>query len=281
MVVEPLETETAELAPRAEPQVVRDDQRDHVARNKEAWERWAPRYVAAGKDLWQKDELRWGIWRTSEQELMLLDGLPRGADVLELGCGTASLCAWLARRGFRPVGVDVARPQLEAAAGFMAEFDLPFDLFCANAEHLRFDHESFDCVISDYGPSLWCSPRKWIPEAARLLRPGGRLIFLTSSALLVTCTPEFGGRAGTKLVREYFGRYRVEFPEEEAVEFHLTHERWIQLLRANDLVVENLIETRPPPDASSDFDFATVEWAQRWPTEEIWVASKTRKLARG
>jgi SAM-dependent methyltransferase len=247
---------------------------DYVARNKVAWERWAPRYVAAGRELWAADDLRWGIWGIRETELLLLEGLPPGADVVELGCGTASTSAWLARRGFYPVGVDIALPLLEAGARFEDEFGVRFPLVHANAEHLQYDGESFDCVISDYGASLWCNPRRWIAEAARLLRPGGRLIFATSSAQLMTCTPEAGGIAGTELVREYFGRYRVEFEADGAVEFHLTHGRWIRLLRGNGLVLENLVETRPPPDATSRFDFATVEWAQRWPSEEIWIASK-------
>ena len=37
---------------------------------------------------------------------------------------------------------------------------------------------SFDLAISEYGAAIWADPYKWIPEAARLLRPGGQLIFL-------------------------------------------------------------------------------------------------------
>ena len=272
--IEPVEGDDAlpgslEVAPS-----IRNEYPDYVARNKAAWERWAPRYIAAGHELWAEDELRWGIWGARETEVSLLAGLPPGADVVELGCGTASISAWLARRGFHSVGVDIARPQLEAAARFEDEFDVRFALLCANAEQLHYDRESFDCVISDYGASLWCDPQRWIPEAARLGRPGGRLVFLTSSALLITCTPEAGGSAGTELVRDYFGRNRVEFAGDGAVEFHLTHAGWIRLLRANGFVVENLVETRPPRGATPRFDFATLEWAQRWPSEEIWVASK-------
>ena len=34
---------------------------------------------------------------------------------------------------------------------------------------------SFDLVVSEYGASVWCDPERWIAEAARLLRRGGRL----------------------------------------------------------------------------------------------------------
>jgi SAM-dependent methyltransferase len=239
-----------------------------------AWERWAPRHIAAGRKLWLNDELRWGIWGIREEEIGLLEDISPGADVVELGCGTASISAWLARRGFRPVGVDVARPQLNAAEQFAEEFGVRFSLLFANAEQLHYDRESFDCVISDYGASLWCDPDRWVPEAARLLRPGGRLVFLTNSSLLMTCTPDNGRGADTRLVRDYFGRFRLKSVENDSVEFHLTHGRWIRTLRANGFILERLIETRPPSDASPRPEFAPLEWAGRWPTEEVWIATR-------
>lgn len=42
---------------------------------------------------------------------------------------------------------------------------------------------SFDVAVSEYGASIWCDPGKWIPEAARLLRPGGEVVFLRNSTL--------------------------------------------------------------------------------------------------
>ncbi len=52
-----------------------------------------------------------------------------GLDVVELGCGTAYLSAWLARRGARPVGVDVTPAQLETARAMQREtgLDVPTD----------------------------------------------------------------------------------------------------------------------------------------------------------
>ena len=52
--------------------------------------------------------------------------------------------------------------------------------------------KSFDLVISEYGASIWCDPYKWIPEAARLLRSGGELVFLRNSTLSMVCMPDTG-----------------------------------------------------------------------------------------
>lgn len=247
---------------------------DYLARNTAAWERWAPQYVSAGRAAWQEAELRWGIWGLPESELELLSELSAGADAVELGCGTAAISAWLARNGSRPVAVDVARGQLETVRRFQQEFGVSFPLICENAEDLSFDEDSFDLVVSEYGASLWCKPRLWVPEASRLLRRGGRLVFFTNGAMLIACTPQDGGAAQTELVRDYFSTYRVEFSEGGPVEFHPTHGQWIRLLHASGFVLENMLEVRPPEGASPRFDFVSVDWAERWPSEEIWIARK-------
>jgi SAM-dependent methyltransferase len=251
-------------------------ERDYVARNRAAWQRLAPAYESAGREAWKEKELRWGIWGVSESELRLLAGLEPGDEVIELGSGTAKMSAWLARRGFRPVAIDVAPAQLNTAKRLQHEFRLTFPLICANAEEVHLNDATFDLAVSEYGASLWCEPRRWIPEVNRLLRPGGRLIFFTSGALLMTCSPPDGGPAGERLVRDYFSAHRVEFGEDGAVEFHLTHGEWIRLLGASGFVLEDLIEVRPGSATEAAFEFVTLEWAQRWPSEEIWVARKVK-----
>jgi SAM-dependent methyltransferase len=215
------------------------------------------------------------MWGIPESQLRLVEELRPNADVIELGCGSASISAWLGRRGLRPVAVDFSRAQLQIAERLQHELGPSFPLVYADAEAVPFDSDSFDLAVSEYGASLWCDPRKWLPEAHRLLRPYGQLIFVTNSPLLMACTPADGGPAGQVLVRDYFTGYRTEFPGEDAVEFHLMHSHWVRLLRANGFVLENLIEVRPPHGATPRFEFTSVEWARRWPSEEIWVARKT------
>jgi SAM-dependent methyltransferase len=199
-----------------------------------------------------------------------------GLDVIELGCGTGYVSAWLARRGAHPVGIDNSPRQLETARSFQQEFGISFPLLLGNAEHVPFSGESFDLAISEYGAAIWADPYRWIPEAARILRPGGRLIFLGNSPWIMACVPELEseGAATERLLRPYFGMHRFEWPDSDGVEFHIGHGDWVRLLRANGFEIENLIELRPSPEATTSYEWVTLDWARKWPAEEAWVASK-------
>jgi hypothetical protein len=119
-----------------------------------------------------------------------------------------------------------------------------------------------------------CDPDAWVAEAARLLRSGGRLVFLTNSFLIALCAPD-RGPATDRLVRAERGLRELTFPDEEGVEFHLAHGEWVATLRRPGFRVEALHELYAPPDAApTRFEFVTPQWAQRWPVEEIWVAQR-------
>ena len=197
-------------------------------------------------------------------------------DAVELGCGTAYVSAWLARRGARPVGLDLSTAQLRTARAFQDEFRVRFPLVQGDAEGTPFRDASFDLAISEYGAAIWCDPHVWIPEAARILRPGGRLCVLGHSALVMMCSPA-GDEVlpiGDRLIRDQFGMHRFDWSD--ATEFQVPHGEMVRLLRANGFEVEELLELRPAPDATTDVEWVTLEWARNWPTEDVW---KARKLA--
>jgi SAM-dependent methyltransferase len=247
---------------------------DHVAQNRTSWDRLAATYAEPGRQNWSAAEPSWGIWGVPEATLRLLPDDLAGCDVIELGCGTAYVSAWLARRGARPAGIDNSPAQLDTARRLQAEFGLSFPLYLGNAEATPFPDASFDLAISEYGASIWCDPYRWIPEAARILRPGGQLIFLVNGPLLMLCSPEDeDAPADTCLHRPYFGMHRFAWSD-GSVEFHLGHGDWIRLLRASGFDVEDLIEIQPPEGATTRYPYVTAEWARRWPSEEVWKARK-------
>jgi SAM-dependent methyltransferase len=252
---------------------------EHVRRNRVHWDRLAAEYVAAGEHAWAHDEPAWGIWRVPDAELGVLPAELAGQDVIELGCGTAYVSAWLARRGARVVGIDNSTAQLDTARRLQRTHGLQFPLIHGNAERVPYPDGSFDLAISEYGACLWADPYRWVPEAARIVRPGGALIFLMNSALLTLCGPdEDGVPAGERLLRPAFGMYRLEWPGDPAVEFHLSHGDWLRLLRASGFEVEDLIEIQAPQAGATRYPFVTLDWARRWPSEEVW---KARRRASG
>jgi SAM-dependent methyltransferase len=249
---------------------------DHVGRNRAAWDRWAEEYAAPGLRNWTSTEPTWGLWNVAEAQAGVLPAALAGRDSIELGCGTGYVSAWLARRGARPVGLDNSAAQLATARQLQDRFGLRFPLIHASAEQAPFDDGSFDLAISEYGASIWCDPYTWIPEAARLLRPGGELIFLVNSVLLMLTVPDTDDQpASERLLRPYFGMHRFEWPDDESVEFHLGHGDMIRLLRSCGLEVEDLVELRPEPGATTRYPFVTLEWARQWPCEEVWKARKS------
>jgi SAM-dependent methyltransferase len=248
---------------------------EHVAINRAFWNDLARKYVDSGRQNWEAEDPSWGIFSVPESQLGLLPRELEGRDTIELGCGTGYVSAWLARRGGRPVGIDNSEAQLATARTFQQEFGLDFPLLHGNAEAVPYPDESFDVAISEYGASIWCDPYKWIPEAARLLRPGGELVFLVNSVLSIACGPDDETiPAGDRLLRPIFGMHRVEWPGEDSVEFHLPQGKMIDLLRSCDLTVEQLIEVRPPADATTTATHISLDWARRFPCEEVWRARK-------
>jgi len=248
---------------------------EHVRRNEAFWDKQAHEYAGPGEQAWARDEPTWGVWRVPESQLELLPASLAGQDAIELGCGTAYVSAWLARRGARVVGVDSSQAQLATARRLQQEHCLEFPLLHGNAEAVPYPDASFDFAISEYGACLWADPHRWVPEAARLLRPGGRLVFLTNAFLHTLCVPAEGESPATdRLLRPAFGMFRVEWPGEIGVEFHLSHGDWIRILRGAGFEIEDLIDVRPSPTSTTSWPFATLEWSRQWPCEEVWKARR-------
>jgi SAM-dependent methyltransferase len=241
-----------------------------------AWTRENAEYTdGRAEQAWARDEITYGVWQVPESELHALPDVA-GKDVVELGCGTAYFGAWLKKAGAaRVVGVDPTPAQLETARRCNEKFGLGLEFVEAFGEDVPLPDDSFDLVVSEYGASIWADPYKWIPEASRLLRPGGELVFLRNSTLVILCSPDEDVAAVETLQRPQFGMRRFSWPDGEgAVEYHLSHGDWIRLLRANGFEILDLIEIEAPADAETHehYAYVTADWARKWPSEEIWRA---------
>ena len=253
---------------------------DYLRINREAWTKSNARYTdRRAEDAWAQAEIAWGVWQTPESAVNVLPDV-NGKDVVELGCGTANVGAWLKRCGARRVvGVDLTPAQLATAQRLNRKTGLGLELVQANAETAPLRDASFDLAISEYGASIWCDPYKWIPEAARLLRSGGELVFLRNSTLSMLCMPDTGKVQETlqRRQRGMSGMNRLEWTDDDpGVEFHIGAGDLIRLLRANGFEILDLVELFAPEGATdhAEYSYVSADWARRWPSEEIWRARK-------
>ena len=104
------------------------------------------------------------------QRIDRLMALEPGERVLEIGCGQGHLTKRLAERGVDVVGID-ANP----SAPDVAETSR---VVCMNAEALDFDDAQFDAIVSVHAIEHIPALDEALREAARVLRPGGRALFI-------------------------------------------------------------------------------------------------------
>ncbi len=257
------------------------DRPAEVALNRALWAVVNERFTdAAAEDQWTRREAVWGLFAVPERDLGVL-GDVRGLDVVELACGTAYVSAWLTRAGARTVAVDLSGEQLATAARLQRRHGPAFPLVQGDAEHVPLASGCADLVVSEHGAAAWCDPAAWLPEAARLLRPGGRLVFLTNSLLSALCVPADEGVAHERLLRGQREAAKVRWPG-GGVEFHPSHGDWVRLLRRSGFVVEALHELYAPADGHDHafYEIVSADWASRWPAEELWVATRVTDDAR-
>lgn len=146
----------------------------------------------------------------------------------------------------------------------------------ADGEQVPLRSAVADLVVSEHGVGAWCEPERWVPEAARLLRPGGRLVFMTNSPLSALCVPDDPGPAGDRLLRGVEDVRTVRW-DGGGVEHHPGHGEWVGVLGRSGFTVDALRELRPPVGAVDPewYEIVSSGWAGRWPAEDVWVARRT------
>lgn len=242
--------------------------RDEVRGNREAWDAMSERYQRRHGPQLGERPMVWGQWSAPESEVGAL-GNVSGQRLLELGCGGGQWSAFLSEEGAEAVGIDLSASQLEFARRF-TEGRVP--LVLGDAEDLPFADGSFEIVFCDHGATSWADPYRTVPEAARVLVPGGRLAFNMTSPIATLCVDDDADRLGPALVHDYFGLHAVG-ESGTATTYNLPYGEWIRVLTGAGLAVVDLIEIRPPEDAESTY-CDDLDWARRWPNEALWVARK-------
>lgn len=247
----------------------------HIRKNRDYWDGASNDYQQEhGATLVAQAEA-WGVWRIPEARVKALGDL-EGRDVLEFGCGGAQWSLSLAQRGIRVIGLDLSGVQLAHARRLAAQAGTALPLVQASAESAPFPAASFDIIFCDHGAMTFGDPYRTVPEAARLLRPNGQLVFCIASPLLDICYNAITDSVTPRLVLPYFSLQRME--DEHHTTFQLPYGEWIRLFRRCNLIVEDLIELQPDRNAITTYTwYVPLEWARRWPAEHIWKVQKAKE----
>jgi len=244
---------------------------ESVRANRDHWNRISAAYQAEhDRQIGARPRI-WGAFSIGDDQLDAL-GSVRGRIVLEIGCGAGQWSRALAAEAARVVGLDVSEAQLAAARRAIS--GTRCSLVHGAAQRLPFADASFDVALSDHGGLSWAPPQRTVAEAARVLRPGGRLVFCHLSPLAQCCYDERDDTVTDRLRAPYFTLGSIA-EAGGASTYQLTYGGWIRVLRDAGLTVLDLIEPRPEPgQASGYYQFRPAGWATRWPCEALWVASK-------
>ncbi|MBF9034167.1 methyltransferase domain-containing protein [Rhodobacterales bacterium HKCCE2091] len=248
--------------------------RDHLAINRDIWNADAVNWVASAEDRWRQETPVWGNWNTPEAGLDMLPADMTGMDAIELGCGTGYVSGWMARRGARVTAIDISAEQLATARRIAAEHGAGITFIEGNAEATGLPDAAFDFAISEYGASIWCPPRAWLREARRLLRPGGRLVFLGNHPMSLVCSPLDGSPCDRTLHRPYRGMWGADWTgvtyEPTGICFNLTVSGWMEVFAETGFAVEGYHELYAPEGEEGTRGAVPADWARDYPVEQVW-----------
>ena len=251
---------------------------DHVSINRDVWDADAPNWVEVGERLWALDTPEWGNWNKPDADLRLLPPDMTGLDAIELGCGTGYVSGWMTRRGAKVTAIDVAPAQLETARTLATKHKADVTFIEGNAEETGLPDQSFDFAISEYGAAIWCPPEAWLREAWRVLRPGGRLVFLGNHPISLICSPLSGADVDWTLHRPYAGMWGADWSKVEiepsGVCFNLTVSGWMDLFADIGFAVTKYQEIFAPDWAEGTRATIPAEWAKAYPIEQVWHLQK-------
>ena len=219
--------------------------------NRTWWDASAQDYQDEHGEFLGDADLLWCPEGLRESDVHLL-GDVRGRDVLEVGCGAAQGARALVRAGARVTAFDVSMGQLRQARVLDRRSGTAVPrLVQADAQALPFRDEAFDVVASAFGGIPFVADSAGtMRELARVLRPGGRLVFSVTHPTR-WAFPDDPGPAGLTVRQSYFDRTPYVEEDEDGAAVYVEHHRTlgdrVRELVAAGLVLTDLVEPEWPP----------------------------------
>lgn len=267
------------------PSVGRDDvdAAAAVRVNRTWWDANAANYYEEHGDFLGDSELVWGPEGWTETELRLLGDLA-GRDVLEVGAGAAQGSRFARRSGARAVASDLSAGMLatarriDARAGESADRPVPVPLVQCDGCSLPLADAAFDVVFTAYGVLPFVADGDaFFAEAARVLRPGGRLVAAEPHPIR-WCFPDVPGHQGLTVTTPYWDRRA--YTERDAAgtlryaETHPTIESRVAQIVAAGLRLVELHEPTWPAHNPATWGGWSPLRGEYLPGTVIWVAQR-------
>lgn len=220
------------------------------------------------------DAAHYGPFLPSESELRLL-GDVAGQRILELGCGGGQCSIAFARQGAIAAGIDLSDEQIAFARRLAAEQGVAVDFQQGDAADLsRFPPASFDVVFSAYALHYVPAIEQCLAEAARVLIPGGRLVFSLDHPLREVFWDEEADEDSLVAARSYWRRGPMEWQWSGGGvwmrSFHRTMGDWVDLLHEAGFQVRRILEPEPQLDNAE-----TISWAGSYDLEMVRLIPQT------
>jgi len=219
-----------------------------------------------------------------------LAGDVSGLRVLDAGCGEGRFARMLAERGAKVTGVDLSEKMIGHARNAEAEQPLGIDYSIEDMCDLSFEDGEFQLVVAylsiidveDYEQAL--------SEMARVLAPGGRLVF----SLIHPCfsppiwgweprkpgiIPMRGKDRRFRKVRNYFPATEIRFlmwptAPAETINYHRPISEYAHACRDRGLLIRDIVEPTPDPALAEQIDYLKGEF--RAPTFIIFDCVKEK-----
>ena len=106
-------------------------------------------------------------------------GLAPGQRCLDVAAGTGGAALMAAREGATVLAIDAAPGMVDRIRLRATRSGLPVEAASMDAQALALDDGSFDAALSIFGIILCADPVRALKEAARVVRPGGKIVLVT------------------------------------------------------------------------------------------------------